>query len=226
MSIRCRDVVSSGFSQRRHGPERLAGTRWDGRSYCRTSDALHCRCLPWNTPGLFNPPLRPCLSALPRSSYRGSMATSSPHRNRSNHDRRNQHAGASAGGTSTPSRRTAPAEHTTLRAASGNAGANYEEQFHGRATKSQLIWARYSKKPGRRSSQARNGLNCSGNTSRTSSRPENSGSPSLSGTSANATPNERQSREPSVRLKLSASGRRLTSSASRGRKAPSRTSTR
>jgi hypothetical protein len=37
--IRCRDGIQ-WILQRRHGPERLAGTRWDGRSYCRTREAL------------------------------------------------------------------------------------------------------------------------------------------------------------------------------------------
>jgi hypothetical protein len=37
--IRCRDGLQ-WILQRRHGPERLAGTRWDSRSYSRTREAL------------------------------------------------------------------------------------------------------------------------------------------------------------------------------------------
>jgi hypothetical protein len=40
--IACRDGIQ-WILQRRHGPERPAGARWEGRSYCRTSEALR-RC--------------------------------------------------------------------------------------------------------------------------------------------------------------------------------------
>jgi len=36
--IVCRDGIQCVL-QRRHGPKRAAGARWEGRSYCRTSEA-------------------------------------------------------------------------------------------------------------------------------------------------------------------------------------------
>ena len=60
--IRCRDGIQ-WILQRRHGPERLAGTRWDGRSYCRTSEALN-RCCREHA-GAIEPTAQAILSALP-----------------------------------------------------------------------------------------------------------------------------------------------------------------
>ena len=106
---------------------------------------------------------------------------------------------------------TQPAEHTPAQDYEQPAATpeHYEEHFQDEPAEEPADLGEILKRAGRKSYPARNGLNFSGNTLRTNSRPANSGLPSLSGTSANAITDERQSREPSVRPKPSASGMRL-----------------
>ncbi len=60
--IECRDAVQ-WVLQRRHGPERAAGARWEGRAYCRTREALVRCCRAYCGP--IDPDAVAALEALP-----------------------------------------------------------------------------------------------------------------------------------------------------------------
>jgi hypothetical protein len=60
--ILCRDGIQ-WILQRRHGPERPAGARWEGRAYCRIHDALIRCCRAYS--GAIDPVARAVLEVLP-----------------------------------------------------------------------------------------------------------------------------------------------------------------
>lgn len=60
--VECRDAIQ-WILQRRHGPERPAGARWEGRAYCRTREALVRCCRAYCGP--IDPSAAAALEALP-----------------------------------------------------------------------------------------------------------------------------------------------------------------
>ena len=61
--IVCRDGIQ-WILQRRHGPERPAGARWEGRAYCRTREALVLCCRAYSDP-ISDPDAIATIEALP-----------------------------------------------------------------------------------------------------------------------------------------------------------------
>jgi hypothetical protein len=70
--IECKDGVQFILQRLHAGAETAAGARWEGRSYCRTTEALICCCRAYCGP--IDPAASAVLALLPARCVPGSLA--------------------------------------------------------------------------------------------------------------------------------------------------------